>query len=365
MKRFLTGVLSLALALSLAACSGGGGGGGGGGAATPTPSGSSGGGDAASTELNIYMWQQYISGQLIADFEAANNCKVNLSYMSDNADAITRLTAGGGQEYDLIMTCDAYMESLVAGDYVQKLNLDNIPNAAANINEAYWTAKDYCIPYLMNYIYVVYNTETCPIDITCYNDLLDPALKGQISTIDGARNLFPIALIALGYDPNSTEESEIAAAYEWLVKFNENVVAYGNAEQNLTNGTASVALTFDGNASWAMNEMGESNPLVVSPFTDDAVQLGFDLYVIPKGAAHVDLAEKFLNYICDPQVMAGNLEEYPYSCPNEAAVAAASEAYQNDPARDFSYKENVFFQEDVGDALIIYNDYYQKLKVGE
>ena len=364
MKRFLTGVLSLALALSLAACSGGGGGGGGG-AATPAPSGSPGGGDAASTELNIYMWQQYISDQLISDFEAANNCKVNLSYMSDNADAITRLTAGGGQEYDLIMTCDAYMESLVAGDYVQKLNLDNIPNAGANINEAYWTAKDYCIPYLMNYIYVVYNTETCPIDITCYNDLLDPALKGQISTIDGARNLFPIALIALGYDPNSTEESEIAAAYEWLVKFNENVVAYGNAEQNLTNGTASVALTFDGNASWAMTEMGENNPLVVAPFTSDAVQLGFDLYVIPKGAAHVDLAEKFLNYICDPQVMAANLEEYPYSCPNDAAVAAASEAYRSDPARDFSYKENVFFQEDVGDALVIYNDYYQKLKVGE
>jgi len=263
------------------------------------------------------------------------------------------------------MTCDAYMESLVAGDYVQKLNLDNIPNAAANINEAYWTAKDYCIPYLMNYIYVVYNTETCPIDITCYNDLLDPSLKGQISTIDGARNLFPIALIALGYDPNSKEESEIAAAYEWLVKFNENVVAYGNAEQNLTNGTASVALTFDGNASWAMSEMGENNPLVVAPFTGDAVQLGFDLYVIPKGAAHVDLAEKFLNYICDPQVMAKNLEEYPYSCPNDAAVAAASEAYRNDPARDFDYKENVFFQEDVGEALIIYNDYYQKLKVGE
>ena len=75
MKRFLTGVLSLALALSLAACSGGGGGGGGGGAATPTPSGSSGGGDAASTELNIYMWQQYISDQLIADFEAATTAR--------------------------------------------------------------------------------------------------------------------------------------------------------------------------------------------------------------------------------------------------------------------------------------------------
>lgn len=359
MKRILAGALTLSLALSLSACGGGSGGN------TPAPNGSGGGEPAAaSTELNVYMWQQYISDELIASFEQENNCKVNLSYMSDNADAVTKLTAGGGQEYDLIMTCDAYMDSLVAGGYVQKLNLDNIPNSA-NINESYWTAKDYCVPYLMNYIYVVYNTETCPVEITSYNDLIDPALKGQITTIDGARNLFPIALIALGYDPNSTNEEEIAAAYEWLVKFNDNVVAYGNAEQNLTSGTASVALTYDGNASWAMSELGDKNTLKVADFTDDAVQLGFDLYVIPTGARHVDLAEKFLNYICEPEVMAKNLEEFPYSCPNDAAVAAATEEYRSDPARNFSYKENVFFQKDVGEALTIYNDYYQKLKVGE
>ncbi|MBG0764758.1 MAG: spermidine/putrescine ABC transporter substrate-binding protein, partial [Tissierellales bacterium] len=239
--------------------------------------------ETASTELNIYMWQQYISDDLIKSFEEENNATVNLSYMSDNADAITKLTAGGGEEYDLIMTCDAYMESLVDGDYIEKINFDNIPNAS-NINESYWTAKEYCVPYLMNYIYIVYNQDTSPVEITSYNDLIDPALKGQIATIDGARNLFPIALIALGYDPNSTNESEIAEAYEWLVKYNENVVAYGNAEQNLTNGTASVAFTYDGNASWAMSELGEDNNLVIADFEEDPVQLGFDLYVIPKGA---------------------------------------------------------------------------------
>ena len=126
-----------------------------------------------------------------------------------------------------------------------------------------------------------------------------------------------------------------------------------------------MALTYDGNASWAMAEMGEENPLVVAPFTDDAVQLGFDMYVMPTGAKHTDLAYKFLDYICTPEVMAKNLEEFPYFCPNDAAVAAAPESYRNDPAKDFDYKENVFFQEDVGDALTIYNDYYQKLKVGQ
>lgn len=361
MKKLVSLLLVLALVLGLAACGGKGqsdAGNAGGSAGAPEQTASSGG---SGDELNIYMWQQYISDDLVKKFEEDNNCKVNISFMSDNADAVTKLTAGGGEEYDLIMTCDAYMESLIAGNYLEKLNLDNIPNSSG-INETYWPSKDYCVPYLMNYIYVVYDKETCPIEITCYNDLIKPELKGKITTIDGARNLFPIALIALGYDPNSTKESEIAEAYEWLVKFNENVVAYGNAEQNLTNGTACVALTYDGNTSWAMEE---KDTLAVADFKDDPVQLGFDLYVMPKGAKHVELAEKFLNYICTPEVMAANLEEFPYSCPNDAAVAVASDKYKNDPCRNFSYKENIFLQKDVGDALTIYNDYYQKLKVGE
>jgi len=259
------------------------------------------------------------------------------------------------------------MESLIAGDYLEKLDLSRLPNAEANLNKAYWTEdiQEYCVPYLMNYIYVVYNTETCPLEeITCYNDLIKPELAGQIGSVDGARNLFPIALVALGYDPNSTNEEEIAEAYEWLTQYNANVLAYGSTEQNMVNGAISVMFTYDGNTAWAMEQMGEDNPLVIAPFTEDPVQLGMDLYVMPKGAVHQDLAYKFLDYLCEPEVMAANLVEFPYSCPNDAAVEAASEEYRNSPAFDFDYKTNIFFQEDVGDALPVYDQYYQMLKVG-
>ena len=355
MKKALAMILALAMVFCLAAC--------GQEAAAPVE----GGEEVAegSKELNIFMWSDYISDDMIANFEAENGVKVNLSYMNDNADSITKLTAGAGDGYDLIMTCDAYMESLIAGGYLEPLDLSQVPNSA-NINKAYWSEQNqgYCVPYLMNYIYVVYDTERCPIDITCYNDLIKPEMKGQIGSVDGARNLFPIALIALGYDPNSTDENEIKEAYEWLVKYNENVVAYGNTETNIVNGTISCMFTYDGNTAEAMAQMGDKNTLVVAPFTDDAVQLGFDLFVVPKGAQHVDLAYEFLNYMCDPEVMAANLVENPYSCPNDAAVAAASEDYRNAPAFDFGYKTNVFFQKDVGDAITIYDEYYQMLKVG-
>ena len=358
MKKAFELFLAVMMALSLVAC-------GGSGETTTETDGET--VTEGSKELNIFMWGDYITDELVSNFEKEYGVKVNIGFMSDNADSITKLTAGAGDEYDLIMTCDAYMESLIEGGYLEKLDHEQIPNAVANMNPNYWTGQnvDYCVPYLMNYIYVVYDKDRCPIEITGYNDLIRPELKGQLGSIDGARNLFPIALIALGYDPNSTNESEIAEAYEWLVKYNENVVAYGSTETNMLNGTISAMLTYDGNTANAMAELGDNNTLVIAPFKEDAVQLGFDLFTIPKGAKHMDLAYKFLNYISDAEVMAGNLVEFPYSCPNDAAVAAASEEYRNGPAFDFDYKTNIFFQEDVGEAITIYDEYYQKLKVGQ
>lgn len=323
---------------------------------------------AQTGELNIMMWGDYISEELISEFEKNNNVKINFTYMSDNADAVNKLTAGGGDEFDLILTSDAYMQSMIEGDYIEKLDLSKLPNAI-NLNTTYWHEgiRDYCIPYLMNYIYVVYDSERSPIEITSYNDLVKPELKGQLGSIDGARNLFPIALIALGYDPNSRVESEIAEAYEWLKGYNENVVAYGNTEQNIVSGMISVMLTYDGNAAWAMSQLEEkgANTLKIADFASDRIQLGMDLYVIPKGAKHQDDAYKFLDYILDPSVMAKNLDEFPYSCPNDAAIEAASETYRNSPAFNFSYKDQIFFQEDVGESIKIYDSYFQKLKAGQ
>ncbi len=309
----------------------------------------------ASTELNIYMWENYISKELITNFEAENGCVVHLSYMRDYEDGIRMLREGGGGQ-DLVMTSTAHMESLIDGGYIEKINRNLLPNSS-NINESYWVSKSYCVPYLMHYIYVVYDADRCPIEINSYNDLLDPALEGQIASGDGARNLFSMALVALGYSPNTTEETELQEAYEWLLQFNENVKAYGNVEQELIRGTASVAVIGDREASLAM---AENDALRIASLEKDSIQLGVDLYVIPTGAEHIDLAKKFLNYICDPEVMAKNLEEYPYSCPNDAAVMLSSEVYRNNPAMDFDYKK-VFFQKDIGEALALCNDYYQEL----
>lgn len=366
MKRILKWGLVIAMALGLIACAKSGEK-----ASTETTVANGAPSDAANgaaTDLNIMMWGDYISEDLVANFEKENNVKINFTYMSDNADAVNKLTAGGGNEFDLILTCDAYMEALIKGGYLEKLDLTKLPNSK-NLNTTYWHEgiRDYCIPYLMNYVYVVYDTKRCPIEITSYKDLVKPEMKGQLGSIDGARNLFPVALVALGYDPNSKNEKEIAEAYEWLKTFHENTVAYGNTQENIISGMISAMLTYDGNAAWAMDQLSQKgeNTLKIAEFKEDPVQLGMDLYVIPTGAQHQDQAYKFLDYILDAQVMAKNLEEFPYSCPNDAAIAAASDTYRNGPAFDFDYKDHIFFQEDVGEAIKVYDSYFQKLKAGQ
>ncbi len=350
MKKFISLMLIAAMVFTFTACGGG----------SKSEDAAAGGG-----ELNIYMWSDYMSESVAKGFEEETGIKVNFSYMNSSEEATAKLTSGGGDQYDLVMPCDADMTGLIKAGKLAEINLDNIPNFA-NLGDAYKyrtfdPENKYAIPYLMNYIYVVYNPETCPVEIKTYNDLLKPELKGQIASVTGIRNLFPIALISLGYDPNSVNEKEIAEAYEWLKKYvaNTKVLVSDDTEQAIISGAVSVALLFDGQAGRAF----EANPDLKVADLSVPIQLGVDEFVIPAGAKNKENAEKFLNYILDADVMAKNLVENPYTCPNVAAIELTDDSYKKNPAIDIPQhmKENYFLQLDIGQAATVYDKYWTML----
>jgi spermidine/putrescine transport system substrate-binding protein len=322
--------------------------------------------DAANSgELNIYMWSDYMSDSVVQGFEEETGIKVNFSYMNSSEEATAKLTSGGGDQYDLVMPCDADMTGLIKAGKLAEINLDNLPNFK-NLGDAYKyrtfdPENKYAIPYLMNYIYVVYNPETCPVEIKTYDDLLNPALKGQIASVTGIRNLFPISLISLGYDPNSTDEKQIAEAYEWLKKYvaNTKTLVSDSTEQALVSGACSVGLLFDGQAGRAF----AANPNLKVADLSVPIQLGVDEFVIPAGAKNQENAEKFLNYILDANVMAENLVDNPYTCPNVAAIELTEDSYKKNPAIDIPQhmKDNYFLQLDIGQAATVYDKYWTML----
>lgn len=347
LKKFLAFAVIGVMVFSLAACGGG-------------------GEEENTGEVNVYMWSDYMSQDVVDKFTEETGIKVNFSYMSTSEEAAAKITSGGGEQYDLVMPCDADMTSLIEGGYLEEINLDNIPNFE-NLGDAYkyreFDPKNkYAIPYFMNYVYVIYNKDTCPVEITSYEDLLDPQLKGQIASVTGPRNLFPIALVSLGYDPNSTNDKEIEEAYEWLQDYVPNVAGFDSdsAEKLLINGAASVGFVFDGQATRAFDAMDNLEVADLS----DPIQLGVDEFVIPKGAKNKENAEKFLNFLLDAENMAENLQDDNfYSCPNEAAVELMPDSYKKHPAINIpqKMKENYFLQLDVGDAMKTYDKYWTML----
>lgn len=316
-------------------------------------------------ELNIYMWSEYLSDSVVKGFEDKYGIKVNISYMNSSEEAAAKLTSGGGDQYDLVMPCDADMTGLIKSGKLAELNLDNLPNlknlGTAYKNREFDPENKYAIPYLMNYVYVIYNPDTCPVQITKYEDLISPKLKGQIASITGIRNLFPVALVALGYDPNSTNEKEIADAYAWLQKYIKNTkyLNSDDTEQGIVSGACSVALVFDGQAGRAI----KANPKLKVAELSDPIQLGVDEFVIPANAKNKENAEKFLNWIMDAKVMAENLKDNPYSCPNVAAIELTEDSYRLNPAINIPQhmKDNYFLQLDIGKAAPVYDKYWTML----
>ena len=57
-----------------------------------------------------------------------------------------------------------------------------------------------------------------------------------------------------------------------------------------------------------------------------------DALCIPVGAKNKEAAEKFINFLCDPQVAKQNVDYIGYSTPNTAAFDLLDEETKNNPA---------------------------------
>ena len=61
--------------------------------------------------------------------------------------------------------------------------------------------------------------------------------------------------------------------------------------------------------------------------------------VIPKGAANKENAEKFINFLCRPDIAQKNCEYITYSSPNAGAIELMGESYSGNTVMNPSEEE--------------------------
>ncbi len=268
------------------------------------------------TELNVCLWDGMFSEDAINKFEEEEGCKVNVTYI-DNTDTLISKLVEGGSDYDVCDIEAAYVKSFVDNGLIQKMDHSAITNE--QYEEPSLLEKgpigdenlDYVTPDSnAGFTGIIYNKETCPIEIKSFKDLADPALEGQIAMVNSTISLYGAALEALGYSASSTDEQQISEANDLLTDIKKNVKAFvgESCVSALVNGECSVALSwdyavlcFDDEANWDKFDIAE----IDSPYEEFIQYWG-----ITAGCKKTELAQKFINYMISPEAVAMHIDEW-------------------------------------------------------
>ncbi len=323
----------------------------------------------AAEKLYVYNWTDYVPSNLVAEFTKETGIEVIYSTFESNEEmyAKLKLTSSTGSGYDLVFPSSYYVNKMAKEGMLQELDhskLSNFKQIPANLlNKEFDPNNKYSLPYVYGLTGIGVNADDIdPSKITSWADLWNPEYKGKVLLTSDAREVFHIALILDGKSPNTTNEEEIKAAYDRLVKLLPNVVTFNSdsPEVPFVQGEASIGMLWNGSAYLAHKE----NPSIQFVYPKEGAIFWMDNYAIPKGAKNTEGAYKFIDFLLRPENANLVVEKMGFSMPNEGVKALLSPEMANNPTL-FPSAENIekgIMQGDVGEAVDIYEKYWNKLK---
>ena len=305
---------------------------------------------AAEQTLNIYTWADYIAPDTVANFEHETGIKVRYTTFDTNEVLATQLLTGH-TNYDIVVPSDFYFARLMKAGAFRKLDKAALPNSA-NLDPdimqklaVHDPGNQYSVPYLWSTTGLGYNIDKVrerlgTAEFDSWSLLLDPrnAAKLQdcgIQIIDSATDVLTSVLIYLGKDPNSREPADLEAAADALMKIRPFVRSIDAVATigDLANGTVCLILTWSGDVTEARYRAIEaSNGVKIRYFVPrEGGLIAADMLSIPADAPHPQNAEKWLNYLMLPKVMASITNTTKYPNGNRASLAFVQDALKNDP----------------------------------
>lgn len=317
--------------------------------------------------LNIYSWADYFDPAVLAEFEKANNCRINYDVYSNNEELLAKMQAGG-TNFDIIQPSDYMVTTMTKLKMLEKLDHSKIPNIANLIESlrhpSYDKDQSYAIPYVWGITGIAYNKKYVKEPITSWADLWKPEYKGHIILLNDNREVFSLALKKLGKSNNSKNPAEVEAAFKDLKLLNTNVLAYDteNNKQKMIAEEAWIAQMWSGDAAFCNKENGNIQFVV----SKEGSLIWADNMAIPKGAKNKELAEKFINFIYDPAVSARNFDYIRLPNANGKAIPLMKKEIAESPIliQAKAQSGNGEWLYDIGDAITMYDKYWTELKTG-
>ena len=321
---------------------------------------------SGSAQLRVYNWQEYMDPEVIEMFTKETGIEVLYNVFDTNENMYNKIKNMKGYSYDVIFPSDYMVKKMADEGMLAEINFDNIPNYKY-INDSYkgmgYDKKNlFSVPYIGGTVCIAYNPKYVDeSEVNSWDVLWNEKYAGEIFMMDSERDSIAVALLRLGYSINTKNMDELNEAKDLLIQQKPLVLAYtsDDVKEKMAKEEGWLAVMWSCDITF-VRDLNEDIKFVIP---EQGTNVWWDTACILENAEHKEEAEKFIDFLCRPDIALMNAEYLESSTPNTAAFEELDEEIKNDPviypSDEMLAKCEVF--EDLSDYMSTYTSIWNSV----
>jgi spermidine/putrescine transport system substrate-binding protein len=294
--------------------------------------------------LEIYNWSQYDDPSTFTKFtklapETAAGLTTHETFYSSNDELLAKLHAGG-TGYDIIVPSQNAVAELIAENGLMALDKALLPNLKnldpSFLKPSYDPTGNYHVIKDFGVTMFFYNnklvTEQPRTMLDFYHALPKYVSRGRTNLLDGAEEVVPIALMALGMNPNTTSQSDFSKVKSFLLSIRKGVTTIDSSAYINDAIAGKIILSQGWNGDVRRIVQGRKKQGDITAVIPHAAsEIWADNWCIPAGAPHPVAAHAWINWLLTPSTAVTEMNYHNYPIPIPTALAQVPASLRDDP----------------------------------
>jgi spermidine/putrescine transport system substrate-binding protein len=308
--------------------------------------------------LEIYNWSEYDDPSTFSKFkklpaEAKAGMTVHETFYSSNDELLAKLHAGG-TSYDIIAPSQNAVAELIQEKSLMRLDQALLPNLKnldpSFLKPSYDPTGEYHVIKDFGITMFFFNNKIVSDDLKTMHDfymaLPKYVSKGRTNLLDGAEEVVPLALSALGLDPNTTSQSDFTQVKSFLLSVRKGVTTIDSSAyiDDAIAGKIILGQGWNGDIRRIVQGRAKQKDMT-AVIPTAASEIWADNWCIPATAPHPVAAHAWINWLLTPSTAVTEMNYHNYNIPIASALDQLPAALKNDPLFNVpkSYTDNYHY----------------------
>lgn len=269
----------------------------------------------ATETLRVLTWPGYADADLVQTFEKQFDVRVEVTLVGSDEVLAQKLGASQGGDFDVVAANTVEIKRYISRKWLQPLTLANVPNIsrqlprfrdAKTIPGITHLSEVYAVPYTFSEMGLIYDRKQFKVAPTSLSVMWDPAYQGRILAFDSSSHSFSIASLALGGSPFQIDDTAYARVTRHLIDLRRNVLTfYSLPEESVALFRQhKVAVLFANYGQQQLKALRDSGADVGYVIPQEGALAWLDCWAVTRGARNKTLAERWINFMLEPEVSA-------------------------------------------------------------